>query len=121
MAYSEDLRKKAMEYYHEGHSLRGTAQVFHVSYVAVRGWKQLEETTGSLKKRELHRSFKKIDPVKLQEYMNEHPDAYLKEIAAFFHCGNTSVDKALKKCGITRKKRLQSTAKGTKKNGSTLS
>ncbi len=36
--------------------------------------------------------------------MEEHPDAYLYEIAKVFGCSSVSVHKALKRLGITRKK-----------------
>ena len=50
--------------------------------------------------------FKKIDPDKLKKYIEEHPDAYLREIAEEFGCSVNAVSKALKRLKITRKKRL---------------
>jgi len=65
----------------------------------------LHQETGGYEKRPLNRSFKKIDPVRLENYVAEHPDAYLVEVAEMFDCGESAVRKALKKLGITRKKR----------------
>lgn len=48
---------------------------------------------------------KKIYPDKLVKYINENTDAYLSEIAKEFNCSHVAVLKALKKLGITRKKR----------------
>ena len=53
----------------------------------------------------LERTFKKIDPEKLKEYIKNNPDAYLKETAKVFKCSDTTVRKALKGLGIMRKKR----------------
>ena len=51
---------------------------------------------------------KKIIPEKLIKYIEDHPDAYLKEIAEVFGCCQYSVLKRLRKLGITRKKRVRS-------------
>jgi hypothetical protein len=55
------------------------------------------------------RTFKKLDPEKLKAYVAEHPDAYLQEIGDAFGCSDTAVMKALKRLGITRKKRRSGT------------
>ena len=47
---------------------------------------------------------KKIIPEELIEYVEAHPDAYLKEIAEVFGCHPSSVLKRLRKLGITQKK-----------------
>ena len=49
-------------------------------------------------------AYKKIIAEKLVEYVQEHPDAYLKEIAEVFGCCPSSVLKRLRKLGIMRKK-----------------
>jgi len=67
-------------------------------------WEDLLEKTGSLEKRALNRSHKKIDPVELSEYILEFPDAYLHEIGAHFGCSATAVFYALENQNITLKK-----------------
>ena len=104
MAYDEKYRKRVMEYLNEGHTQEETSKVFKVGTATIKGWKKLYEQTGSLTKRELNRSFKKIDPEKLSAYISEQPDAYLKEMAEHFQCSETAIRKALKKLKITRKK-----------------
>lgn len=49
--------------------------------------------------------FRKIDPKKFEEYLREHPDSYLREIARVFDCSIAAVSKALKSIGYTKKKR----------------
>ena len=53
----------------------------------------------------MNRGFKKIDPEKLKAYVKEHPDHTQKEMAEAFGCCNQAISKALRRCGITRKKK----------------
>lgn len=109
MAYEEKYRKRTIEYRQEGHTIEETSRVFKVSPTAIKRWQKQYEETGSLKKKPLKRKHKKIPPAELEEYVKEHADAYLSEIAQVFHCSDTAVGKALKKLGITRKKRQSGT------------
>ena len=104
MAYSEDLRKKAIEYLAKGHSQREAQRVYGIGLSAINKWHQKYQKTGELKDPPPRRSFRKLDPEKLKAYVNEHPDAYLKEIGEAFNCSDTAVLKALRQLGITRKK-----------------
>jgi transposase len=117
MAYSEDLRKKVIDHLSEGHTQVSTAQVFKIGLSTVKEWQRLYAETGSLAKRPLNRSFKKLDPVKLTAYVKEHPDAYLREIGDAFGCTDDAVRLALIKLGITRKKRRRYTKNGMNKDG----
>jgi transposase len=105
MAYDEKYRIRAVEYRKEGHTIEQTAKVFKISTTTVKDWTKKYDDTGEIKDKPLKRTFKKIDPVKLESYMEEHPDAYLLEIAKAFSCSDAAVVKALKRLGITRKKR----------------
>ena len=64
-----------------------------------------KQATGSLEDPVHKRNFKKIDPVKLQAYVLEHPDAYLSELAKVFQCATSSIHEALVKLNFTRKKK----------------
>lgn len=95
---------RAVEYQIEGHTYKETCKVFKVSETTLTRWiKRAKENDLENKIRE--RKPKKIYPEKLVEYINEHPDAYLVEIAEEFNCTEGAIRKALKKLGITRKKR----------------
>ena len=105
MSYDEKFRKRTLEYWHEGHTLTQTREVFKLSVMTIYKWdKQLKEE-GNLNKHPVKRPFKKIDPEKLQEYITANPEAYLREIAVIFNCSSTAIRKALKRLKITRKKR----------------
>ena len=121
MAKSVDFRKRVLEYYiDEGHTIRETAAVFKVGKTTIENWEALLAETGSLEKRPLNRTFKKIDPEKLKTYVNEHSDDTLSEIAEHFSCTIHAVDQALRKQQITYKKKSRGTSNETKKNANSL-
>jgi transposase len=109
MSYSQDLREKVISYLQAGHSQREAETVFGISLSAINRWNQLYTKTGKLEDKKPCRRFKKLDPEKLKDYVKEHPDAYLKEIGAAFGCDESSVRKAFRRLGITRKKRRRNT------------
>jgi len=113
MSYDRDLRLRALEYAKEGHSLTQTARVFKVNISTIIAWKRRYEATGDVKIKVRCPVNKKIIPEKLIKYVEEHPDAYLKEIAEVFGCHPSSVLKRLRKFGITRKKRAHFTKNKT--------
>lgn len=49
------------------------------------------------------------------EYVKAHPDATQNEMAEYFDCSDTAIGKALKRNGITRKKRRSPTKNKTRK------
>ena len=99
----------AVAYYEEGHTLIETGKIFKVGKSTVSAWVKKKKETGDLSNKPLNRSFKKIDPEKLKAYVKEHPDETQKEMAEAFGCCNQAIIKALKRCGITRKKRQHAT------------
>lgn len=107
MYKSVDLRERAVKYYLRGHTYEQTARVFGVSKSAVCEWVHLYQETGNLNNKPLHRGFKKINPEKLRKYVKEHPDDFQKEIAKAFGCSTQAISKALKRLGITRKKKTR--------------
>ena len=77
-----------------------------MSKTAVSEWVKKYKETGDLSNKPLNRGFKKIDPKKLKDYVNKHPDSTQNEMAKEFNCSQSSIWKALKRNKITRKKRL---------------
>ena len=114
MSYSEDYRKRVMEYLDEGHTWVQAQETFKISTTAINSWRQKYKETGESKSAPLlPRKHKKLDAEKLKSYVAEHPDAYLKEIGEAFGCSDTAVQKALKRLCITRKKRRSGIANKT--------
>ena len=105
MSYPIIYRKRVIEYRQEGHTLEETSEIFKIAVSTIQRWEKQLKEKGDLKNKPLNRSFKKINPEKLKEHIKNHPDAYIKEIAQVFNCSTTAIIKALKRLGITRKKR----------------
>ena len=104
MGYDEKYRRRAIEYWGEGNSKRKTAEVFKVSASTLQEWKSQLKETGKLTTKKRVEIWRKIEPTKLRKYIEENPDAYLREISAEFKCTNRAVEKALARLKITRKK-----------------
>ena len=104
MAYDEKYRRRAIEYMAEGHTYRATAATFRVSVTTLQGWETQLRESGSLAPKKRRETWRKIEPEKLRRYVEEHPDAYLREIAEVFGCRISAVEKALTRLKISRKK-----------------
>ena len=115
MSYSKDLRERAVKYRLNGHTLEETSEIFNVGTSAVSRWVKQYKEKGDLSNKPLNRGYKKTNPEKLKDYVKKHPDAYQREIAEEFNCSIMAVSKALKRLGITRKKR-QNAIMSKKKN-----
>lgn len=105
MAYSADLRNKALNYYEQCKNISQTAATFNLSRNTLYLWIRLKKQTGSLKHQVTGLNAVKLDRQKLAQYVGQRPDAYLHEIAKHFDCTAATVCYALKQMGMTRKKR----------------
>jgi transposase len=117
MAYSVDYRKRVIEYLDEGHSQTEAQEVFKVGTSTMKGWKKLLLETGKLEKRELSRKARIFESDKLEAYMEEHPQALLKDIAKHFGGSTSGAADALERGKITLKKQHQPIANEAKKSG----
>jgi len=104
MSYSIDFRLKVVAFLCKGNSQRKAAELFGINLETINKWYQKYRDTGDISNEPLNRSFKKIDPEKLESFVNRYPDSYLSEIAEEFSCSVAAIHKALKRLGITRKK-----------------
>ena len=104
MAYDRDLRLRAIKYTEEGHTLAQAAAVFKVNIGTLIGWRKRYRATGDVKMKIRCPVNKKIIPEKLIKYVEEHPDAYLKEIAEVFDCHPSSVLERPRKLRLREKK-----------------
>jgi transposase len=105
MAYSVDLRERVIAYLEAGHTQEETSIIFKVGTTTINRWLSLLSETGSLEKRPLVRTAPKFDSEKLNTYIEENPNAVLKDIAAHFGGTISGADTALKREKITYKKR----------------
>ena len=120
MAYSEDYRKRAIEYYYEGNTQKEVQDVFKITPPTLRDWIARKEA-GCLKAVfPKTRAARKLPLDELEKYVKANPDAFLHEIAAYFDCSDTAVSKRLKKLSITLKKRQLATKKDVIKPESSI-
>ena len=115
MSYSKKYRERTIEYRQSGHTLEETHQIFKVAKSTIQEWEKQLKETGNLEKKQLHRSYRKIDPEKLRSYVAEHPDAYQSEMAEAFGCSESGIRDALRRHKITRKKRQPATKSRNRK------
>ena len=105
MAYSLDFRKKVLAYCKRTGSITEASDVFQISRNTIYGWLKLKEKTGKLNHQAKGTKPRKVDRDRLKNYLNDHPAAYLTEIASEFDCHPTAIHYALKTMGYTRKKK----------------
>ena len=104
MSYDIEIRRRAIEYWNDGHSKEETAAVFQVGTTTLQRWKSQLNETGTLVPKKRKETWRKIEPSKLMKYVEEHPDAYQHEIAEAFGVRLFAIQKALKRLKISRKK-----------------
>jgi len=118
MAYSEDFRRRTIEYYHEGNTQDDVSAVFKISRSTLRDWEHRYKTGNLKPSYPKTRSGGKLQPDELANYVEEFPDAFLSEIGVHFGCSAEAVRKALVKLKITLKKRHCATRNVAKPNES---
>lgn len=105
MAYSEDYRRRAIEYY-ETHTQKELYEAFKIYASEVNKWNKLLTETGSLEPKYPKMRTKKIDLEKLAMAVEEKPGAYLREHALAFGCTKQAVHYAMKKLKLSNKKNV---------------
>ena len=105
MGYDKRYKERVLSYLEAGHTQAETSAIFGVGTTTIKGWKKRQASGEGLEARKRQSRPRKIDPERLRTYMSANPDAYEREIAAEFNCARSAVQKALKRLGITRKKR----------------
>jgi transposase len=104
MAYSEDFRRRAIEYIEEGHTYEELYDAFKIYPSRITEWRKLLKETGGLKPQYRETRSSKIDMKELEEALERKPDAYLSELASLFGCTEQAIHYALKRMKITVKK-----------------
>lgn len=121
--YSNDLRERVLAYKDANHTQAETCAVFGISRATLNAWLRLRRETGSaeLRARPKTRRSRKIDDDQLKAYIDQHPDAYLHDIAEVFDVTPAAILYACRRAGITRKKRRHATSSATKPSGQPFS
>ena len=117
MAYDKRFRERAIAFKESGATFKELKAAFGIDSKTYVAWVKLLRETGSLVTGKSHNPRRrKIDKEALRKAVEERPDATLSELARPFGCNAVSVFYALKKMGITLKKRRSPTRKNPRKN-----
>ncbi|MEM1097151.1 MAG: hypothetical protein AAGH92_00040 [Planctomycetota bacterium] len=106
--YPQELRDRLLAAYGRGMKTHQIAELFLVSKAWARGVKQRRQETGITTALPRGGAMNvKIDPVRLGELVEAHPDRTAAEYHAMLgiDCGVSAVDQALRREGYTYKKR----------------
>ncbi|WP_019503815.1 IS630 transposase-related protein [Pleurocapsa sp. PCC 7319] len=116
MAYSLDMRQRALELGKEGKSKTEISKMLGVSRTSILRWSKRASRgeLGATYPKE--RGGFRVDDEKLKAYVAQNPDAYQAEIAEAIGAKENTVCRALKRLKISRKKRHRSTENEMKKN-----
>lgn len=116
MAYSLDFRKQCLRLLKEGNSYSKVSHLLKVSRKTLKEWQEREEKGDLAANYPKRRGAYTIDEEKLVMHLNENPDAYLYELAELLDASVQGVSHALKRLGISRKKRRPNTVSVMKQN-----
>ena len=117
MAYSYDLRSKALDYIEKGGSRLDASRIFGVTVQTLINWAKRKKCGNLAPNTTKRRPPQKLETEKLKAYIQENPDKYLREIAEQFGVTITAVFYACKRLKITLKKRRPSIKKEVMSNG----
>jgi len=120
MAYSIDLRSRVTDFIKAGHTQEETRVVFKVGTTTIKRWMSLRSETGSLEPKELDRKPRIFESEKLNAYIEENPNALLKDIAEKFNGSTSGAFYALEREKITFKKKRYTTKNEMRQNASSL-
>jgi transposase len=113
--YSLDLRERVLAFIDEGQTYKDAVETFKISYSCVRALVRLRDETGTVNPRPHGGGnpgkLKPEDLVLLRQLCEEHPDAYLRELADMLEAKiglrvqPPALCERLKSLGLTRKKK----------------
>ena len=108
-AYSVDLRKRVLDYLRRKDDKKAASELFNVGIATVYRWIKQQKEKGHVEPHHREYVYKKLDYNLLAQYVKDHPDHFLLEIAEHFSVTEQAIFYALKKLKITRKKRTSFT------------
>ena len=101
MTYQTPHRIAVLSFIENGGSKVEASQLFKVSRDTIYRWLSLENIEPKTPPKTRHR---KIDKSVLQRHVQDHPDLFLRERAAYFGVAISSMSLALSKMKIRKKK-----------------
>jgi transposase len=103
MTYSVDLRKRVVKFVAAGGSKAEASRRYEVSLWCVNDWCRRKNLTPSP---QLGRK-RKLDWKALAQYIQEHPDALLRERAQYLGVHTSAIGYAQKQMKLTRQKKTE--------------
>jgi transposase len=118
MAYSKDYKECAVEYKRNHHTFEETQEIFGMAKSTFYEWEK--EYNAEFPEKPKRTCEKKINKEALKRAVEERPDSELSELAEPFGCSPQAVFYALRRMGITLKKRRLPTQKNQKSSGENI-
>jgi transposase len=115
-SYSEDLRKKVIEYLVEGNSYEKASKLFKISVSAIGRWYRKYKKEGNYVAKKRGCSKRKIDLELLQHYVNTNENMTLKAASKIFKVSIFTISHWLKRLGYSYKKKPSPMWRLAKKN-----
>ena len=115
-SYSEDLRKKVIEYLLEGNSYDKASKVFKISVSAIGRWYRKYKKEGNYEAKKRGGSKRRIDLELLQNYVESNENMTLKAASKIFKVSIFTISYWLKRLGYSYKKKTSPTWKQIKKS-----
>lgn len=119
-SYSEDIRKKAIDYILLGYSIHASAKKFDISENSVRIWYKRYLCEGHYRPKLPPGKVSKVSNEALCAYVDANPDATLVQIGVYFGLTDATICYRLKKLGYRYKKKIRDTKKRVRKKGKNI-
>jgi transposase len=100
MAYSLDLRQRAVKRVRNGYAVPETAALYEISPATLYRWLKRSDLAPTVVKQRR----RKLDPAALKAHVRDYPDARLQDRARYFGVHPSAIGFALKRLKITVKK-----------------
>ncbi len=104
-SYSQDFRKKVMEYVNKGNSCRSASIKFEISSNTVSNWYKRYKTEGSYLARKVGGKKGRISEKDVSNYVKNNPDFILSEMGKQFGMSAPGALYWLRKSGYSYKKK----------------
>lgn len=115
-SYSNDLRKKVVEYLDRGNSYNKASIIFKISVSALGRWYRKYRQEGNYIAKKRGGSKRKIDIDELEKYVKGNENMTLKKAAKKFEVSIFTISYWLKRLGYSYKKKTLPTWKLAKKS-----
>ena len=103
--YSQDFRKKVIEYVNKGNSCHSASVRFEIASNTVRNWYKRYKSEGNYLSRKVGGKKGRIGEQKVKTYVNNNPDFILSDMGKYFGMSAAGALYWLRKLGYSYKKK----------------